>query len=382
MTVRRSTSRRPFEVDPTFLRENLDEMVQVTISDLVSEFLLMPQGAGFIEYAAFRDALEVLKQRTANFTDFSALTVGQAIRDNSRVFGVLRAILGMTPPEWAELVRTESTADVRQGPARVLDRECRSDPGYVREIERRFQDRIKRASNTGPAPVQRPKILERLDALVAVAVQYITIGAPDDVQGVVHRLAKFDTHHGLASVRHAASESVPYAVLLYERYLGRPFAGHRDAVSELVGEVMETAIEDRLHAAGISARKTKRAERIPGFDQAPDFCIPDEISPVVIIEAKITSDDGTARDKVARIKNLVTQRNRHVAEGRLHPYEVVACIDGRGFRERREDMRQMLLALDGKVFTTATLDQLIPHTQLRKYVTAPSRNNQPDNQDA
>ena len=44
-----------------------------------------------------------------------------------------------------------------------------------------------------------------------------------------------------------------------------------------------------------------------------------------------TSDDGTARDKVARIKELETQRNRHISEG-LPSYKVVACIDGRGFR--------------------------------------------------
>jgi hypothetical protein len=48
-------------------------------------------------------------------------------------------------------------------------------------------------------------------------------------------------------------------MLLYERFLGRPFAGHRDSVSELVGDVMESAIEDVLSAAGISYRKTKRA---------------------------------------------------------------------------------------------------------------------------
>jgi hypothetical protein len=87
----------------------------------------------------------------------------------------------------------------------------------------------------------------------------------------------------------------------------------------------------------------------------------------VVIEAKITSDDGTARDKVARIKELETQRNEHVAEGRPS-YEVVACIDGRGFRERREDMRQLLLRLDGKVFTMATLDRLATHTAVREFV--------------
>ena len=207
--------------------------------------------------------------------------------------------------------------------------------------------------------------MERLDHLIRVAVDYLTKGAPQDQDGFVHRLAKFDTQRGLESLKYAAGENVPFAVLLYERYLGRPFAGHRDAVSELVGEVMENAVEEQLRNAGISYRKTERAEKIPGFGQAPDFCIPDEISPIAIIEAKITSDDGTARDKVARIKELETQRNVHVASGRPD-YEVIACIDGRGFRQRREDMRQLLLRLGGKVFTTATLDRLISQTRIRE----------------
>jgi len=72
---------------------------------------------------------------------------------------------------------------------------------------------------------------------------------------------------------------------------------------------------------------------------------------------------------VARILNLVAQRDRHVAEGRPR-YEVIACIDGRGFRERRADLRQLLLAVDGKVFTTATLDRLIPSSRLRDFATS------------
>ena len=51
-----------------------------------------------------------------------------------------------------------------------------------------------------------------------------------------------------------------------------------------------------LTEAKASFRETKRAERIPGFDQAPDFIIPDEWTPVALIEAKLTEDDGTARD--------------------------------------------------------------------------------------
>jgi len=57
----------------------------------------------------------------------------------------------------------------------------------------------------------------------------------------------------------------PYSMLLYERFLGRPFAGHRDSVSDLIGAVLESQIEEVLSRAGISARKTKRAEKIPGL---------------------------------------------------------------------------------------------------------------------
>jgi hypothetical protein len=346
-------------------------MVQVTISGLASAFLLLPKGPGFLEYADFRDAYEVLKQRTGNFAAFTPESVMAALHENSRAFVVLRSILGMTPPEWADLARTETGNAGDQGSARSLDKSCRADPTYIADVERRFAERAARQIKAGKPPLTRPLMLDRIQSLVSVAVGHISQGAPQDVDGVIHRLAKLDTRYGFDSVRYAANEGVTYADLLYERYLGRPFAGHRDAVSELVGEVMENAVEQQLRGAGISYRKTKRAERIPGFGQAPDFCIPDERTPAVVIEAKITSDDGTARDKVTRIKALANQRDGHVTERGFPPYEVVACIDGRGFRQRREDMRQLLLALDGKVFTTVTLDRLIAHTALRRFVSTP-----------
>ena len=259
----------------------------------------------------------------------------------------------MTAPEWAELARTELGSNITQGAARGIDKECRN-IGYFRQMDQR-QSAI--------------KTLDRIEALLRVAVMYIEKGSPPEQDGVLHRLSKFDTAFGRDSLAHASRENVPYAVLLYERYLGRPFATHRDAVSELVGEVMENAIEQRLRSAGVSYRKTGRAARIPGFGQAPDFCIPDEISPTAIIEAKVTSDDGTARDKVTRIKELETQRNKHVLEGRQW-YEVIACIDGRGFRQRRTDMRDLILRLEGKVFTAATLDNLITNSRISEFVTS------------
>jgi hypothetical protein len=163
-----------------------------------------------------------------------------------------------------------------------------------------------------------------------------------------------------------ASIGVPYAMLLYERFLGRPFAGHRDSVSELVGDNMESAIEEVLTNSGISFRKTKRAERVVGFDQAPDFIVPDEFNPKVVIEAKITEDDGTARDKVTRVQHLGELGMIGQPAGRPK-YEVVACIGGRGFGVRREDMRKLLYATRGKVFTLKTLDRLVDCTRMREF---------------
>ena len=362
---------RPFELDASQLTSQLEEMVDQVFFDLVSETLVLPKGNNFIKYADFRDAYEVLKRHTYNFTVVSISTISSALLENSRTFGVWRAILGMTAPEWAELVRNETGIDIPQGAARQIDRYCRASADYVRKLATTYGGDLLALLDSGTEPVEG-LTLYRVLLLIHVGAQIVAGGAPPTSEELVHRLDKFDTTVGIESLQYAASEGVPYAVLLYERYLGRPFAGHRDSVSELVGDVMENAIEMLLRDAGITYRKTKRAEKIPNFGQAPDFCIPDEISPIAVIEAKITSDDGTARDKVARIMRLVTQRDEHVKAG-WKPYEVIACIDGRGFRIRREIMRQLLESLEGKVFTSATLDKLLTNTRVHELA---SRNGQ------
>lgn len=204
---------------------------------------------------------------------------------------------------------------------------------------------------------------QRLKAMIEAAIQMLEVGAGNvDRALILHRLEKVDTAGGMASIRPIADLGAPYPVLLYEPFLGRPFAGHRDSVSELVGDVVESAVEDVLSKVSVSYRKTKRAERITGFDQAPDFIIPDEFNPAVIIEAKLTEDDGTARDKVTRVQRLRTLRNEKGLT-----YDVVACIAGRGFKVHRNDMRRLLVATEGKVFT---LKSRYPNP-IRDYVTTP-----------
>ena len=247
-------------------------------------------------------------------------------------------------------IRDRTSTKVSQSSARSLDRRARLNRQAFHSL----------SSGTR----------EKVDALVSSACDLLKEGAEEVPENVLHRLDKVDTRSGLASLRHVAEEDLPYSALLYERFLGRPFAAYRDAISERVGEVMENAVEEQLRSAGVTARKTKRAERLEGFDQAPDFIVPNEWDPQVVIEAKITEDDGTARDKVTRIQHLASI-SRQRKEQNLGGFQVIACIDGRGFGVRRADMRKLLEATEGKVFTTRTLDRLVDFTDLAKFRSKP-----------
>src|SRR5882724_1307798 len=332
-----------FEIDYRDPAIIWDPLVDEVFDELKSKFMEMPKGEGFIDYATFEAGYQTLKRCTDAFANVSTQTVEAAVRELSMSFIVFRCILGFTPPEWADLTTETTGVSVEQGAARTIDRSIRLKPLVPLKAGNGITDRRIRAMiDTGvKALIQRPGVV-----------------AP----GLLHRLDKADTKDGIASLQPVADLGVPYPVLLYERFLGRPFATHRDSVSELVGEVVEVAIKNTLTEAKVSFRETKRAERITGFDQAPDFIIPDEFNPAAIIEAKLAEDDGTARDKVSRVQRLRTLRDE---EG--HTYDVIACIAGRGFKVRREDMRRLLQATDGKVFTLTTMHLLIEHTRIREY---------------
>ena len=85
-----------------------------------------------------------------------------------------------------------------------------------------------------------------------------------------------------------------------------------------------------------------------------------------MIEAKLTEDDGTARDKVTRVQHLGSL-SVEGQPGSQPKFEVIACIAGRGFGVRREDMKKLLLATRGKVFTLQNVGQLIEHTRLAEF---------------
>jgi hypothetical protein len=338
----------PFEADYEEILADPDSFVTAVVSTLASEFLVLPRGEGFVEYPQFEAGYEALKKVTAGFSKLPRREIIDLVNSTPISLIVIRSILGFTPPEWAYVTKQRKGIAVTQGFARNLDRDVRMQP-------------------LKPLKCSTLKS-RRLNAMLEVAFDLLEEGCPPPNGITIHRLQKADTAGGLESIKSLASIGAPYAMLLYERFLGRPFAGHRDSVSQLVGDPLELAIEEELTKAGISYRKTKRAEKVPGFDQTPDFIVPDEFNPQVVIEAKLTEDDGTARDKVTRIQHL-GQLSLEGAPAGQQKYQVIACIAGRGFGVRREDMKKMLLATRGKVFTLKTLDRLVECSNLAKFKT-------------
>ena len=339
----------PFEVPFDKVKADIDRYVDEVCSALQSGFMTMPKGPGFVEYATFELGYETLKRSTSGFRDFNVDRVLEVVRSKPIGLIVLRAMLGFTPPAWADTASAQTKVQVTQGAARTIDRKVRLEPETPLSLSGLTGDRVR--------------------ALVVTACELLKRGPEAVADGFIHRLQKADTISGLSSIAPLSEIGVPYSMLLYERFLGRPFAGHRDSVSELVGDILETAIEGTLHNHGVTFRKTKRAERVQGFEQAPDFIVPDEFNPQSVIEAKLAEDDGTARDKVTRVQHLYTLSMRGRTPKQGPRYEVIACIAGRGFKQRREDMKKLLIATRGKVFTLQNIPQLVAHTGIKRFQT-------------
>lgn len=327
----------PFQASEQEVMANLGYFAQQVMERLGSHFLHLPHTDLLVEYDRFAQAYQVLYDATNGFQQVELATVHTAFEIDGMAFLVLRVILGLSPPEWAYL----AGQDVSQGFARYVESRARRGGNLY---DRMRQDSVRRVA-----------------LLVKTACRLLHEPLSQQ-EGMIHRLDKVDTVRGLASLQSVAEQGVPYSRLLHERLLGRPFATYRDAISERVGSILEDAIEELLKAQGIPYYRPDAAEQIPGFRQTPDFVVPNIREPSVVIEAKLTEDDGTARDKVARILRL-----RQSSE-RGEDLEVVACIDGRGFGVRQSDIEDLLRGTRGKVFTLATLPMMVEHTRLQAFV--------------
>lgn len=330
----------PYKEEPT--DANVDSMIQSVRDSVQPIFLTLPKGTGYIERDRFKDAYDTLVEHTDGFTQWDFKSVWSAYQDDKLVFVIVRTILGVTPPEWEDLTTEEYDIEISQGAARRIDGEIR-----------RGEDKNRQQSTK-----------EMIRGLIRTAVEKIEEPTPETGDDVVHRFDLIDRQNGIQSVREAHDHGIYYN-MLRERYLGRPFASHVDSVSDERGDVMEDAVKDILEETGVPYEED--TGKNSDDEQEADIYVPNRTDPAVVIEAKIANDGGTMRDKAARVSNLARQAQRQGNDGNW-AFQVVACVDGRGFSERYRESKELIENTQGKVFTFETLNDLADYTDISEYV--------------
>jgi len=322
------------------------DRAEAVLASLQSFFLTMPRGSSFCEREDFERGYHAFAEATQQGADVSGDALLVAMKADPRAWLVLRCILGVSPGE-AGYLAAEAAAGkgeplaVEQGPMRDLDaRAKRGEPLLFDAAAPRKNQR------DGDA------LLRRVVPLLGEVLKQVP---PEPTEDAIHRLDKMDTSRGQETLVAAFRDGVSYSELLYERLLGRPYASHRDSVSGIVGDLIEGSIKRLLDDYGIDGAMARAREKVPGFVQAPDCRVPSE-NPRIIIEAKLTEDDGTARDKVARVQTLRTYEDAKPEGERC---QIVALVDGRGFGHRMADLRRLMEATDGHVYTLAELPLLV-----------------------
>ena len=193
----------PLRFDADYTNQDLafEPLVDEVFPELRSTFIGMPRGEGFVDYATFEQGYQARKRATDAFANVTPATIEAAVAATPISFIVFRAILGFTPPEWV-CVTTEMTGVVvDQGAARAIDRNLR-----IRPL-------TPKASGTSLTD-------QRIRAMISAGVQTLLAGASMEVPTILHRLDKVDTREGLKSLQPLSDLGVPYAMLLYERFLG------------------------------------------------------------------------------------------------------------------------------------------------------------------
>ena len=89
----------PFEAEFSEIETTPEPFVSAVFSSLASEFLTLPKGEGFVDYAAFETGYEALKKVTGGFT---ALAKSEASQEARRATGIVRR-------EWMTIPRSSET---------------------------------------------------------------------------------------------------------------------------------------------------------------------------------------------------------------------------------------------------------------------------------
>jgi hypothetical protein len=300
--------------------------------------------------ADFVSAYDALAENTDNFRDVSAQRLAEAITAVPGSLAPLRMILGLTHNELAVAMQ-------------LVDPTSKASGASLKNFERR--------SVPSKPLARRVAMINTICAASMAAMNRTILAVPPGVADVFHsKLDRRDTRLGWTDVARDAGRGVPYSALLYQRYVGGIWRQVQDAYSEAKGDnLLEIPLEHLFQQARMAyfrtppgARGARLASTKYGLNPAPDFILPD-VSPTVVIEAKVGEDGGTVRDKASRIKNLATA---------AHAKGLIACavVDGKGWRERPSALLDVIVATEGRTYTLNTLPQMVELPELASLVSS------------
>jgi hypothetical protein len=275
---------------------------------------------------------------TRGFTGVSVDDIARAVRSQPSTTLVWRLLVGYTWVEFAaatEAVAIEADLGLAPVPA---DR--------LRRLERGHG---------------RPATPEEARAIAEVTVRSIagTLWPPVP-DGRRSKQQRPDLAESWETVHRFATEGVPLEVLLHQRMYGGAFRQLLDATSSMRGDSLEDALGAELDLWRIPYLRTgaqNQAEIRSRFNitiqPVPDFVLHDQSGTLrAMLEAKLTNDGGTARDKAGRFGSLRRECQR------LGGVPLFALVDGLGWARAADALGPVIRDCDGRVFTRATMTDM------------------------
>ncbi len=307
--------------------------------------------ADFYELPVFQASYSAAAEATQGFADVSETTLAATLEQNPRTLLTFRTMVGLTGKEFAQ-----STQLV----AEPMGQNALS-PGKIDSMERR-----------GTAVTSEQALI------VARTLNQIMDGSLfGDPPGELNRKQdKFDTAEGWATVQSLAREGVPYDAFLHQRHYGGAFRQLLDATSTKRGNLLEDAVEELFIEHDIPYIRTgshNQAEIAERFEltvaPAPDFVVYDTSGTLRgMLECKLVNDGGTARDKALRFERLRAEATR------LGGVPLLAVLAGLGWTRVNDTLGPVVRDTDGRVFTLATLPEMLEVAPFPSLVGLDSRN--------
>jgi hypothetical protein len=292
--------------------------------------------APFYEPEYFQRVYAATYEATAGFTAVAEDELAQVLASYPRALLVLRTIVGLTKEEFGHATALVGGA---AGLAPVS-------ASKVDSMERRGI-----AASAGQVQVAARTLTQIMDGTL--------FGAPHGE--LRSKQDKPDTALGWASVRSYAHGGVPFALFLHQRHYGGAFRQLLDATSARRGDLIEEAVAALFAERGVRFVRTgahNQGEIAERFEvrvaPAPDFVVYDDAGALrAMLECKATNNGGTARDKALRFARL---REESV---RLGGVPLFAVLGGMGWARVNDTLGPVVRDTDGRVFTLATLDELL-----------------------